>query len=104
MFAKGERDTAKIREAFKKAGVPYEKVLKLLQSVDPLNCASGLNPKKTWLYSATGDRVVPARNAKALADAASLDSKHHIWFPGNHYTGVLFLPQIMAHMRAEILR
>ena len=102
MVKNGRKDTAKIREAFARAGVEPERLEQLLRSIDPATLAHRLDPARTWLYSALFDQVVPPANATALGKAAHLDEDHHVWLLGNHYTCLPFLPGVLVNMRELI--
>ena len=46
-------------------------------------------------------KVVPMKNALALASAAKLSKSHHIQMSANHYTGIVYLPFILTHIAGE---
>lgn len=98
LFKNGTRDTANVRKRLEQIGYTGEKLAQLLDQMDPLHLAPRINPKTTYLFSGIWDQVVPAANALALAKAAALPSAQHIWMPADHYTGVLFIPQITRFM------
>lgn len=102
MVASGEKDTAKIRQAFAREGITGKRLDELLRSVDPAVIAHRLDPERTWLYSAALDRVVPRANALALGRAARLDKEHHLWLLGNHYTCLPFLPGVLDQVRGIV--
>ncbi|MDH3585267.1 MAG: hypothetical protein OER86_13770, partial [Phycisphaerae bacterium] len=70
--------------------------------IEPVHVAHRLDPKRTWLFSAFADQVVPAANARALAAAIGLDNSHHHWISGDHYTAVLNLPWMIRRMARTI--
>ena len=103
LFQKGEKDTAKVRREFEQAGVTGQELKALLWTVEPTRVAHRLDRKRTWLYSATFDRVVPFANALALAESAGLDGTHHIKMSANHYSGIVYLPFILKHMSQRVV-
>ncbi len=103
MIQHGEKDTAKVRERLSRAGLAGDQLKLLVYRIEPTRIAHRLNPDRTWLYSGTFDTVVPMKNAVALATAAQLDSSHHIKLLANHFTGIIFLPSILDHMRDQIV-
>ncbi len=102
VISNGEKDTAKVRQKLRQAGYTDEKLRSLLWHIEPTRLAHRLNPKTTWLYSAEYDRVVPMKNALILANAAKLDTPHHIKMAANHYTGILYYTFIVKHIATRI--
>ena len=100
IITKGKRDSAIIRERLDRAGYSGQKLRVLLREIDPARTAHRLNPEKTWLYSASNDTVVPPENAKLLARGISLPEDHHRWIAADHYTSVIFFPQIVGQITA----
>lgn len=98
LIQNGKKDAAKVRERLEKAGLVGEKLRELTLTVEPTRVAHRLRPDRTWLYSGTLDTVVPMKNALALASAAKLTKAHHIHMTANHYTGVVYLPFVLAHI------
>ncbi|NQV28274.1 MAG: acetylxylan esterase [Rhodopirellula sp.] len=98
LIQNGKKDAAKVRERLEKAGLVGEKLRELTLTVEPTRVAHRLRPDRTWLYSGTFDTVVPMKNALALANAASLTKSHHIQMAANHYTGIVYLPFVLAHI------
>lgn len=98
LIQNGEKDAAKVRDKLKKAGISGEKLRELTQVVEPTRLAHRLDPDHVWMYSGTYDKVVPMKNALALANAAKLSKSHHIQMPANHYTGAVYLPFVLAHI------
>ena len=103
MIQNGQKDAAKVRERLSRAGLSGEKLRSIVYHIEPTRIAHRLNTDRTWLYSGTFDTVVPMKNASALATAAHLESSHHIKLLANHYTGIIFLPLILDHMRDQIV-
>lgn len=102
LIENGEKDTAKVKKKLADAGFEGEKLKSLLQIIEPTRIAHRLSPPRTWLYSGRYDKVVPMKNALALASAARLDESHHIRMAANHYTGIIFLPKILSHIHRQI--
>jgi dienelactone hydrolase len=102
VIQQGQKDAAKLRATLAAAGISGEDLRALVYPIEPTRIAHRMNPERTWLYSGTFDSVVPLESASALAKAANLDSTHHIKLLANHYTGIIFLPAILDHMRDQI--
>jgi len=68
-----------------------------------LNSSGRSRDLGTWLDSGRFDDVVPPGNADLLAEAAGLRDTHHVRLAADHYTGVLYLPVVLARITAEIL-
>jgi dienelactone hydrolase len=98
LIQNGKKDAAKVRERLEKAGLVGEELRQLTLTVEPTRVAHRLRPDRTWLYSGTLDTVVPMKNALALASAAKLTKAHHIHMTANHYTGIVYLPFVLAHI------
>ncbi|MFT4560083.1 MAG: dienelactone hydrolase [Planctomycetaceae bacterium] len=98
LIQNGKKDAAKVRERLEKAGLVGEKLRELTLTVEPTRVAHRLRPDRTWLYSGTLDTVVPMKNALALASAAKLTKAHHVHMTANHYTGIVYLPFVLAHI------
>ena len=99
----GDKAAAKARKEMKSLGISDERLREILWAVEPTRIAHRLLPQRTWLYSGTQDTVVPMRNAKALATAARLEDSHHICFTADHYSGVVYLPMVLSHIRKQIV-
>jgi dienelactone hydrolase len=102
MLREGKRDSKKVLAAFHRAGIRGEELDRILDAVDPARLAHRLDSRKTWLYSAKADSVVPAARARLLASEASLADDHHLWLEGNHYTAIVSLPWVLDHMFQQI--
>lgn len=99
----GRADAARVRELAYRTGYSDDELRRVLAMVDPRHVAHRLNPQRTWLYSAAGDQVIPRHNSDLLAATIGLTQGHHIYLPGNHYTVMLALPQLIARMGQTIL-
>lgn len=102
LIENGEKDAAKVRETLAEAGLSGEKLRLLAWTIEPTRVAHRLDPQRTWLYSASHDTVVPPKNAIALAKAAHLDKQHHIPMLANHYSGIVYLPTVLADIHKQI--
>lgn len=98
----GQRDAAKVRQKLEAAGYQGEKLTQLVSAIEPLRIAHRLDPRRTWLYNGAYDNVVPLKNGVALAKAASLTPDHHVRLTANHYSGVIFIPYVLGHIKAGI--
>ena len=99
----GQKDAYHVRGALRHYGYDtHDKLVALIDPVEPLRLAPRLDPATTWMINARNDTVVPADNARALADAIGLDEDHRVWMAGNHYTSFLLLPGVLELMVREI--
>lgn len=92
-----------MREKLAEAGLTGEKLRTLAFTIEPTRIAHRLDPARTWLYSASYDKVVPPENALALAKAARLESGHHIRMLANHYSGIIYLPVVLKDIHTQVL-
>ncbi|TWT32035.1 alpha/beta hydrolase family protein [Blastopirellula retiformator] len=98
----GHREAAEVRKRLEAAGIQGEALVELINTIEPLRIAHRLDPKRTWLYNGTYDQVVPLENGQALAAAAHLAPEHHVQLSANHYSGVVFIPYVLTHIRSRI--
>ncbi len=98
----GQKDAAKFRQKLQESGLSMEQIESVVRQVEPIRVAHRLDPQRTWLYSGEFDQVVPMKNALALAQSARLDSSHHQRLLANHYTGIIYLPFVLAEMAKKI--
>jgi hypothetical protein len=98
----GQKDAAKFRQKLQQSGLSINQIESVVMQVEPNRVAHRLDPRRTWLYSAEFDQVVPMKNALALAQTARLDSSHHQRLLANHYSGVIYIPFVLAEMAAKI--
>ncbi|MAG54684.1 MAG: hypothetical protein CMJ83_00170 [Planctomycetes bacterium] len=98
LIQSGKRDTAHIRRRFLASGLSMDETKKLVTQVDPIHLAHRLPVGRTWLYSARRDTVVPPACATALAKAAKLTPKRHVWISADHYTGLPYLPAVVLKL------
>jgi dienelactone hydrolase len=99
VIGNGGRDARVLRERLMAAGMTEAEICETVAAVEPLRLAHRLDPGRTWLYSATHDDVVPPRHARLLAEAAGLEATHHVELHANHYTGIVYLPLVLAQIR-----
>jgi len=99
----GGQDAAKTREKLFAAGATDEQIKSLAREVEPLRLAHRINSDATWLYSGKFDDVVPPRCSLALARAARLQAGHHIELPADHYSGILYLPQVVQEIYQRMI-
>jgi dienelactone hydrolase len=99
----GAKDAAKTRSKLAEAGVTIEQIKKLARQIEPLRLAHRITPAETWLYSGEFDDVVPPSCSRALAQAAELPNGHHIEMPVNHYSGIIYLPQIVSEIHQRMI-
>lgn len=98
----GARDAAEYRKSLAAAGFTDERLKSELRKIEPNRLAHRLNPDRTWLYSGKFDTVVPIKNARILAQAAKLDSTHHIEMMADHYSGIVYVPFVLQQMSAKL--
>jgi dienelactone hydrolase len=103
VIEQGARDSAKLRERLKAAGIEGDKLRTLTRVVEPLRLAHRIDPHSTWLYSGRLDDVVPPASSRALAVAAHLPADRHIELPVNHYSGIVLLPRIVREISQAML-
>jgi dienelactone hydrolase len=94
----GSKDAAKTKEKLAAAGITEEQIKELARQIEPLRLAHRINSSETWLYSGKFDDVVPPRCSLALAKAAQLPEGHHIELAANHYSGIIYLPQVLQQI------
>jgi hypothetical protein len=73
-----------------------------LWAIEPTRIAHRLDPRRTWIYSGTLDRVVPLQNAETLAKAAGLDEAHHVKVNADHYTAIVYFPRIVREIAEHL--
>ncbi len=103
VIEQGDRDSAKLRNKLKEAGIEGEQLRELTQAIEPMRLAHRIDPRTTWLYSGALDDVVPPACSRALAEAARLPADHHIVLPVDHYSGIILLPKIILEMQQAIV-
>ncbi|HEX4412224.1 MAG TPA: hypothetical protein VH107_01260 [Lacipirellulaceae bacterium] len=99
----GQRDAIKVHAKLTAAGLSDEQIKEATLQIEPLRLAHRIDPERTWLFNGKLDTVVPPRNSRALAYAAHLPTTHHVEFTADHYSGMIYLPQIIEQIRREML-
>jgi dienelactone hydrolase len=99
----GQRDAIKVHAKLTAAGLSDEQIKEATRQIEPLRLAHRIDPEQTWLFNGKLDTVVPPRNSHALAEAAHLPTSHHVELPADHYSGVVYLPQVIDQIRREML-
>jgi hypothetical protein len=99
----GERDAANLRRELEQHQVTDEQLKELLNTIEPLRLAHRLNPQRTWVYSGKFDNVVPPISSLRLVESAKLPKDHHIEMLADHYSGIVFLPFILNHMKNRVM-
>jgi len=79
----GSRFTVGIEEQFAEAGLAGQELAEFLKPLDPLTFAARLKSCEVLMMNVTGDEVVPAETARALARAAG--EKKIVWYKGNQH-------------------
>ena len=94
----GAKDAAKVHKRLAAAGVSDDQIKELARQVEPLRLAHRINPAGTWIYTGKFDDVVPPACSLALAQAAHLPAGHHQVFPADHYSGFIYMPQVVGQI------
>lgn len=100
----GKMDAARVREQLRASGMSDQRLRESIWKFEPLRIAHRLDPRKTWLFSARHDQVVPARHGKMLAEAIHLDWSHHRQLAGCHYTCAINVRRFLQEMMRAIPR
>jgi len=100
----GKMDAARVRQSLRDIGYTDEKLREFLWEIEPLRIAHRLDAKKTWLFSAKYDQVVPRSHGKLLAEAIGLEWSHHRHMTGCHYTCVINAHRFMSEMMRALPR
>jgi dienelactone hydrolase len=98
----GTRDAIKVHAKLTAAGLSDIEIKDLTRQIEPLRVASRIRAEETWLYSGKFDTVVPPHDSLAWATAAQLPESHHVEFPADHYSGIVYLPQLIDQIRQEM--
>jgi hypothetical protein len=104
VLTKGKMDAARVRQSLREVGYTDEKLREHLWQIEPLRIAHRLNAKKTWLFSARYDQVVPSAHGKQLADAIGLEWSHHRQLSGCHYTCAINAHRFLQEMTRAIIK
>jgi dienelactone hydrolase len=103
VFFNGSKEVAKARAKLAAAGITDDQIKEVVRRLEPLRLAHRINPAQTWLYCGQFDTIVPRRCGLALAKAARLDDGHHIELPVDHYSGIVYLPQIVNEIQQRMV-
>jgi hypothetical protein len=102
VLEKGKKDAEKVREKLSESGMTDEQIKETLHAIEPTRLAHRYRPDRTWIFSGKYDDVVPLSHCQLLADAGNLPPDHHVQMEANHYSGIIFLPMVMAKIAGEI--
>ena len=102
LVTNGNREAGKLREKLAEAGIAGDKLKQLFAPIEPLRLAHRYDQKNTWLYTANRDQVVPPHHAEALRKAAGLGEDHEMILLADHYTGIIYVPVIVADIAKKI--
>ncbi len=102
VLEKGKKDAVKVREKLAESGMTEAQITETLHAIEPTRLAHRYRPECTWIFSGKYDDVVPLAHCQLLADAGHLPNDHHLQMEANHYSGIVFLPMVMARIAEEI--
>ena len=102
LVTNGNREAGKMRDDLAQAGFTGEKLKQLFAGIEPLRLAHRYDRQNTWLYTANRDQVVPPHHATALRKAAGLDEDHEMILLADHYSGIIYVPIIVADISKKI--
>lgn len=94
----GHGDAAFLRWRLERGGITGDRLADMCRRLEPNRIAHRLDPKRTWLFTAENDIVIPPACSDALAAAIHLPDDHRITVPGNHYTVLTRMPAIVEAM------
>lgn len=101
VLERGKGDAERVRR-FAEAGLGEAEVRRTLHAIEPTRLAHRYRADCTWIYSGKYDDVVPPAHSQLLADAAGLPADHHVQMEANHYSGIIYLPMVLARIAGEI--
>ena len=104
VLTKGRIDAKRVLRHLLDAGYNDQRLREELWQIEPLRIAHRLNPRRTWLFSARFDQVIPRSNSDRLAAAIGLDYQHHRQFAGCHYTCALGARRFLAELIRAVPR
>lgn len=102
VLEKGKKDAEKVREKLAESGMSEDQIKETLHAIEPTRLAHRYRPERTWIFSGRYDDVVPLSHCQLLADSAGLPDDHHVVMEANHYSGIIYLPMVMARIAGEI--
>ncbi len=103
VLTQGGQDARKARQRLLASGVRAEDLQAALWPVEPLRLAHRLRPESTWLYCGIFDDVVPPQFSNRLAESIPLQPNHYVKMLASHYSGIIFLPGVIEHMKNTAL-
>lgn len=98
VIEQGDRDAAGLRKRLEAVGITGDGLRELTEQVEPLTVAHRVDAAHTWLYTGRHDTVVPPACSRAWSEAVGLESDHYRVLEADHYTGIIFLPQVLGEM------
>jgi len=98
----GNREAGRMRDDLAQAGFTGDKLKQLFASIEPIRLAHRYDLKNTWLYTANRDQVVPPHHAAELRKAAGLAEDHEMILLADHYSGIVYVPIIVADIARKI--
>lgn len=106
LFWNESSETKEIKEELQAKGVTLEQLAALMKPYDAVTYATKERKKGLLLIGAKDDPVVPIRNVRALRDA--FGGPRLIVFPGNHYSVIIAMGDILGdvseHFRRELVQ
>lgn len=102
VLEKGKKDAEKVRAKLAESGMTAAQIRETLHAIEPTRLAHRYRPDRTWIFSGRYDDVVPLSHGQLLADSAGLPDDHHVVMEANHYSGIIYLPLVMARIAGEI--
>lgn len=102
VLEKGKKDAEKVRAKLAESGMTEDQIKETLHAIEPTRLAHRYRPDRTWIFSGKYDDVVPLSHCQLLADAGNLPEDHHVQMEANHYSGIIYLPMVMARIAGEI--
>jgi len=99
----GARETRKLGKRFAELGLSGDRLKAFLAPIDPITFAHRLESCDVIMFNMTGDEVVPASSARALASAAG--DKPIKWYEGDKHTAMLkYLLDVLSRNRRHFTR
>src|SRR5262249_14725873 len=99
---KGSRETAGIKAGLVRAGVTREALEEEFRPLDPATFATPARREGAFLVGALQDQIVPPENVEVLWEAYG--EPRLLWIPGDHYTGIVFLPDLLGEVAEHFRR
>jgi dienelactone hydrolase len=99
LFWNESSETKEIKEELEGKGVTLGQLAELMKPYDPITFATPERGRGLLMIGAKDDPVVPIRNVRALRDA--FGGPRLIVYPGNHYSVVLSIADILGDLSAH---